>query len=319
MSKRVTVSTADVTLATREKVKAAIGLDGLSGDGKSGLMLEIQHVLEPNWSKIHNTDTENRSLSLYVGMTLQSGDVVGQFQHAKMDKTTGYSPFNYEFFRDDAKKKGCTVCGMDSYTHMWYREGGVLATVNSLNAKNSKVNKYTAWGEPDVVDGKNLIFDLIRDKDVHVVSTIRIKDDYLIEQGERGMTIKNVGMKQMQSDGLQYEFDLLLRMIRPADAERDVPARCEVLKSRYEIFHKGEEYDITPELLKNLKEYLEEGTSRAELDEKLRVELAVGLRERILKNNTVKQIIKMKYPGKLAEKSLKELRTINSEVMELEN
>ena len=44
----------------------------------------------------------------------------------------------------------------------------------------------------------------------------------------------------------------------------------------------GEEYDLSPELLENLREYLEEGTSRAELDEKLRVELAKGLKERIV-------------------------------------
>lgn len=321
---RITVSEQDVALATREQVKAAIGIDGLSGDGKSGLMLEFLHILEPDWNKIHVTDTENRSLSLYVGEPLQSDKKpVGQFHHAKMDKTTGYSPFNYEFFRLDAYKKGCTAVGMDSYTHMWYREGGVLATVNAIEAKTKRgphSNKYTAWGHPDVVDGKNLIFDLIRDSKVHVVSTIRIKNDYVMKQGDNGaMTVEKVGLKQVQSDGLEYEFDLLLRMISPADVEADRPARVEVTKSRYGIFHKGEEYDITPQILNALKEYLEQGTSRAELDEKMRVELATGLKERILADNNIKVVVVKKFPGKLIDKSLKELRQINSLVLELEN
>jgi hypothetical protein len=320
---RITVAKEDVTKATREKVKAAIGIDGVSGSGKSGAMLEILHVLEPNWEKVHITDTENRSLSLYVGTKLQSGNVVGSFYHANMDKSTGYSPFNYEFFRKDAIEKGCTAAGMDSYTHMWYREGGVLATVNAIEAKNKTgkySNKYTAWGHPDVADGKNLIFDLIRDNKIHVVATIRIKNDYILKQSEKGgMTVEKVGMKQVQSDGLEYEFDLLFRMIEPADANKNKPARIKITKSRYDIFTKDEEYDLTRELLQSLKEYLEKGTSKTELEEKLRVELAAGLKKRILADNTIKQVIVTKFPGKLIEKDLKTLREINSIVMELEN
>ncbi len=317
---RITVSEHDVSLAKREQVKASIGIDGLSGDGKSGLMLEIAHKLEPDWQKIHATDTENRSLLLYEGLKLQSGDTVKPFHHAKMSKETGYSPFNYEFFRNDAIKRGCTVGLMDSATHMWYREGGVLSTVNRLNAANKKLNKFNAWGEPDVSEGKNLIFDLIRDDKIHVISTIRIKDAYVMEQGDKGMTVKNVGMKQMQQEGLQYEFDLLMRMISPADTETNIPAKVEILKSRYEIFRKGHEYDMTPKLIDALVEYLEKGTSRDELNEKLRLDLAEGLKERALADQMLKTILKNKYPKtKLQDMDLSTLREINSMFLELES
>lgn len=322
---RVTVSTADVQKAVRLNVKAAIGIDGLSGDGKTGLALEIAHVLEDDWSKISDVDTENRSLSLYIGKTLQSGATVpeGKIEHAVMSKETGYSPFNYEFFRDDAIAKGCTVAIQDSFSHAWFRKDGVLDTVSKINEelakKFGKGNKFNAWADDEVVDGKNLIFDLIRDSRIHVISTLRIKDDYaMITDGNGKNTVQNVGLKQITQDGLQYEFDLLLRVVKPASSSQNTPAKVEVLKSRYDIFEKGEIYDFDNATLLALKEYLEKGTSAAELDEKLRLELAAGLKEQANNNPTLKAYFKNTYPErKMDSLTLKELRDVNSVFLEL--
>jgi len=323
---KVTVTKADVTKATREKVKAAIGIDGISGDGKTGLALEIAHAIEPDWSKLHLTDTENRSFSLYIGQKLQSGDVIpaDTIHHAKMSKETGYSPYNYGFFREDAYEKGCTVCIMDSFTHGWSREGGVLDMVSSINSdlakRNRNPNKFAAWNDEEVIGARNLIFDLIRDNKVHVISTLRIKDDYVILAEDGKNVVKNVGLKQIQQEGLQYEYDLLLRVIRPADAEANTPARVEVLKSRYSLFHKGEEYDIDKSMLKALAEYLEKGTSKAELDEQLRIDLIEGLKEQIGNDTSRKlyTVLKNTYEDrKLAELSLAELRSLNAKFIQV--
>jgi len=326
MPRKITVTKADVIQATRIRVKAAIGIDGISGDGKTGLMIEIAHVLEPDWSKIHITDTENKSFSLYIGQKLQSGDIVPEdtIHHASMSKATGYSPFNYDFFREDAVEKGCTVVGMDSFTHGWSREGGVLDSVSKINedlAKNNrKPNKFAAWNDPDVIAARNLIFDLIRDNRVHVISTLRIKDDYVILAEDGKNVVKNVGLKQIQQEGLKYEYDLLLRVIRPADAEADTPARVEVLKSRYSLFHKGEEYDIDKSMLKALAEYLDKGTSREELDVIMKAELIEGLKEQI-GNDTSKKlytVLKNTYPDrKLDTLTLAELRGLNAKFIEV--
>jgi len=308
--------------ATRTQVRAAIGIDGLSGSGKSGLALFIaKYLANKAWEKVYATDAENNSLSLYVGENLHDKEKVGEFWHAKLDKATGYSPFNYEYYADEAYEKGCLARVQDSYTHMWQREGGVLDMVNKIQAQGDKRynDSYRAWGHPDTVDAKNLIFDLIRDNRMHVISTIRIKDKTVMEQGENGRTvIKKMGDKQMQSEGLIYEFDLMLRTIRAGDKD-GTPPRVYVEKSRYSIFKVGEEYDITPEVMDTLKSYLEEGIDIDELNEKTRIEMAESLRERAIADSDLKVLLKKKYPDtKLAEMDLETLREVNSMFIDIE-
>lgn len=316
---RITVSEQDVRPVQRQQIKAAIGIDGTSGSGKSGAALLIANALEKDWTKIHATDAENLSLALYADKTLNNGVKVGKFYHAKLSKQSGYSPFNYEFYRRDAIKKKCAVAIMDSSTHMWQREGGVLDMVNKIQAE-AKYNRFSAWGHPDVNDGKHLIFDLVRDDTLHVISTMRIKEAYIMKVGNDGSTkVESVGEKQMQQDGLQYEFDLLIRMQTPGDTETKRAPVVTVLKSRYDIFKVGETYELSDSILKALKSYLEEGTSKEEIEHKLRDELIKGLRERANTKKSLKTIFVNKHPQKkLDDLTLEELRALNSDFLQVE-
>jgi hypothetical protein len=307
---------------SRIKARASIGIDGLSGDGKSGLALLIALALskyEPN--KIYATDTENRALALYVGHKMDNGFVIpaGHFYHAPISKEEGYSAFNYEYHRKRAKILGCDVHIMDSFTHCWFRQGGVLDEVNKETMKNVKVNKFTAWGLPDIADAKNLIFELVRDEQVHVISTIRVKEFFAQAIDANGRTeIKSLGEKQMQTDGLTYEFDLVLSMITPGNAQGR-PARVKVTKSRYDIFEKNVEYDMTPELIESLCKYLDEGVDVEVLNERIKTDLVNGLRERIINNVMLLTYFKNTYNDtKLADLPLDELRLLNSKCIELE-
>ena len=53
---------------TREKAKAAIQIQGLSGRGKSGLALLLAYFLTGDWKSVYAIDTENKSMSLYQGL-----------------------------------------------------------------------------------------------------------------------------------------------------------------------------------------------------------------------------------------------------------
>lgn len=320
---RVTIQGRVPEKAARYKVKAAIGIDGTSGEGKTGLALVLAHALAGNeWDKIMVTDTENQSSLLYVGKKLHTGNVVEPFQVMHLTKADGYSPFNYEYCREQAVQAGCKVNIMDSYTHAWFRQGGILDEVNRLqNAANSKYNKYTAWGDKDVADAKNLLFELVRDNRIHVISTIRVKESYVMVTNDAGAIVKvqSVGEQQMQSDGLQYEFDLLLRMIRPG-ADDGTPPRVLCTKSRYDLFVKDTEYDITPELVNALAAYLENGADPAVLEERLRDELIQGLNARITANGQLFALFRNNYKDRrLSEMSLAELRKLNSECLEIES
>lgn len=320
---RVTVKT-KAKQAQRTKVKAAIGIDGLSGNGKTFLALTLAQGLLPkeerdDWSKIYLLDTENNSALLSVGETLHTGNKVGNFYHLPLSKEEGFSPFNYDYAQQDAISKGCEVIIQDSYTHAWQRKGGVLDMVTQVS-KNMKGNKnYRAWGDPDVVDAKNLIFDLIRNNKIHVISTVRIKDAYLMQENDQGrQDLKNVGEKQMQSEGLTYEFDLLMRMVEPGN-KHGKPPRVEISKSRYSILEPGEVYDMTPDLIEDIKEYLNEGVDVDELQKKRREELVESIRNRAKADRTLLAIFKKDHPDKkVADLELEDLRKLNSKFIEIE-
>jgi hypothetical protein len=93
-----------------------------------------------------------------------------------------------------------------------------------------------------------------------MITTVRIKEKFGMEFDEtRGRNkVVSLGEQQVQQDGLKYEPDLVLRMVSPGNMDGTNPV-VEVLKSRYAILRTGEEYEITPELLGQLRQYLEEG------------------------------------------------------------
>ena len=309
------------TLAERTKVKAAIGIDGTSGDGKTYLSLMFAKAFAEDWNKIYVTDAENDSARLAINTKLSTGEVISKFYHQSLDKETGYSPFNYEYCQNEALELGCSVLIQDTFSNCWNRELGVLDMKTIVETSNDRRynDNYRAWGHPDVAKAKNLIFDLIRNNKMHVISTLRIKSDFQMMPDDKGKnTVKEIGLKQIQSEGLTYEFDLLLRMIEPG-SKNGKPPKVEVLKSRYDVFEKGEQYLITKDVLEQLKEYLQDGISIEELNERSKKELAESIKERAKANKTLMSLFKHNYPEtKVADLTLEQLRELNSAFIELE-
>lgn len=310
------------TTLQRSKIKAAIGIDGQSSDGKTGLALELAYVLAGgNWKKIYGLDAENNSMKLYAGERLSSGDVVGEMHYNSLDKDTGYSPFNYEHCQKRATELGCEVFIQDSYSHSWFRENGVLDMKTTIETSGDRRygDNYRAWGHPVITEAKQLLFELIRNSKLHTISTLRIKDDIILTEDDKGKTkIQKVGLKQIQSDGLTYEFDLVVRMVSPGDSNGK-PPRVLIEKSRYSIFKKGEEIDFTPELMKQLKEYLDDGTNPEEINKAIEKELRESIKTRAKEDRRLLAILKARFPEKkVAELNLKELRSLNSDFIEIE-
>ena len=309
-------------LAKRTKVKAAIGIDGTSGDGKTYLALMFAKTFAKEWNKIYVTDAENDSAKLAEGTKLSTGEIIGEFYHQSLDRDTGYSPFNYEYCQKEALELKCSVIIQDTYSNSWNREMGVLDMKTIVETSNDRRynDSYRAWGHPDVSKAKNLIFDLIRSNKMHVISTLRIKSDFqMMEDTDKGRNIvKEIGLKQIQTEGLTYEFDLLLRMLEPGN-KNGKPPKVEVLKSRYDVFEKGQQYLITPNLLEQLHAYLEDGISIEELNERSRQELAQSIKERAMNNKNLMLIFKNTHPEKkVIDLTLEQLRELNSAFIELE-
>lgn len=250
--------------AARQKLKASIMIEGLQGSGKSGLALLFAKALTDDWSKIYAIDTENKSLDLFQGIKANTGETFGEFNKVDLTAEDGYSPSNYLTLRDEAIQAGAEVVIMDSISHMWNRKGGMLDMVSE--AQNAGLDNYRSWGTEQNRKEKEVLNDIVRCADAHIITTVRIKEKFGLEFDEvKGKNkVVSLGEQQIQQDGLKYEPDLVLRMISPGNMDGTNPV-VEVTKSRYAIFRTGEEYEVDDKLLKQLKDYLAEGKDPEEL------------------------------------------------------
>ena len=264
--------------ATRQKLKASIMIEGLQGSGKSGLALLLAKALTDSWDKIYAIDTENRSLDLFEGIKMNTGESFGDFNKVDLTMTDGYAPSNYLALRDEAVKDGAEVIIMDSISHMWNRKGGLLDMV--AEAQSAGLDNYRSWGTDKNRKEKELLNDIVRCADAHTITTVRIKEKFGLEYDEtKGKNkVVSLGEQQIQQDGLKYEPDLVLRMVSPGNMDGTNPV-VTVLKSRYAILRTGEDYEITAELLKQLREYLDEGVSPDVIIEEQRQELIKQVKE----------------------------------------
>ena len=264
--------------AARQKLKASIMIEGLQGSGKSGLALLIAKALTDDWDKIYAIDTENRSLDLLQGIKMKTGDLFGEFNKVDLTIEDGYAPSNYLALRDEAVKAGAEVIIMDSISHMWNRKGGLLDLVAEAQANG--LDNYRSWGTEKNRKEKELLNDIVRCKDAHIITTVRIKEKFGMEYDEtKGKTtVVSLGEQQIQQDGLKYEPDLVLRMINPGNMDGTNPT-VYVIKSRYAILKTGEEYEVTKELLTQLRAYLEEGIDPEVIFKEQRDQLIADIKE----------------------------------------
>ena len=64
---------------------------------------------------------------------------------------------------------------------------------------------YQAWGK--VTPRHNKFIEAIADSPIHLIATMRGKDQYELEKDEKGKTsVKKLGVGAKQRDGFEYEF-----------------------------------------------------------------------------------------------------------------
>lgn len=180
--------------ATRKKAKLRLALCGTSGSGKTYSALLIAKGIGGNIALI---DTENGSGSLYEHL-------------ADYDVAEIHPPFTTDKYITairEAEKSGYNVLIIDSLSHAWAGQGGLLEEVDKRksNAKNS----FTAWR--DVTPMHNKLVDTILQSGMHIIVTMRTKTAYEMEKDERGKIVPvKMGMAPVQRDGLEYEFTVVL-------------------------------------------------------------------------------------------------------------
>lgn len=181
------------TPATRKSTRARIALCGPSGSGKTYTGLTLACALGDRVAVI---DTERGSASKYVGENGWKFDTVAPGKFAP-DALTGLLA--------EAGADGYEVVLLDSWSHYWMGVDGMLEQVDR-RARGG--NNFSGWKEarPD----ERRMIDALISYPGHVIATLRVKTEYVIEENDRGKKVpRKVGLKPEQRDGIEYEFDLV--------------------------------------------------------------------------------------------------------------
>lgn len=245
--------------ARRSKAYLKLGMSAPSGGGKTlsalliafGLMKE-KHPLIPEsdlWSKIVIIDTENGSGELYVGADIANVKI-GEYNAITL--TPPFEADKYTQAIDLAQESGMEVCIIDSTTHLWSGEGGLLEQQN--NAAKRGGNSYTAWR--DITPMHNRFVETMLQTPMHIIATMRSKQEYVQEKDEKGKTtIRKVGLEPEQRKGMEYEFTTFFEI----NAEHEAFGS----KDRTSLFDQ-KTFKITPKIGVELMRWLEGGTDEPE-------------------------------------------------------
>ncbi|MBQ4400965.1 MAG: AAA family ATPase [Synergistaceae bacterium] len=178
--------------AHRTSAKLRLAITGTAGAGKTYSSLLLAFGLGGNIALI---DTENGSGDLYSSL--------GDYDICQLNAP--YDPRRYVQCIHEAEKADYTTIIIDSLSHAWSGQGGILDLQGKIAEAKYRGNSYAAWR--DVTPLQNALVDCLLSSPCHIIATMRSKTDYLQCENERGRTeIRKVGLAPVQREGIDYEF-----------------------------------------------------------------------------------------------------------------
>jgi len=187
--------------AERRNSPLKIALCGPSGSGKTYSALLLAKGIAKNWEDIILIDTENGSGEDYSDL--------GPYQVIPFRPP--FSPEQYALALDYALSHKPAVVVIDSVTHEWDGEGGILSLKDEMGKNNRGQNEFAAWGKLTPLH-TGFINKLIG-YPVHLIVTCRSKSDYVLELNSKGKHVpRKVGTKAIQREGFEFEFKVVFQM-----------------------------------------------------------------------------------------------------------
>jgi hypothetical protein len=189
--------------AQRKRAKIKMGLQGPSGSGKTYSALLVAYGICMEWNKIALVDSENHSGELYAHL--------GEYNVLSI--SSPFTPEKYIEAISICESAGMEVIIIDSCSMEWEY---LLEYHSSLQG-----NSFTNWAK--ITPRHNSFVQKILQSPCHTISTIRTKQDYVLNEKNGKMVPEKVGLKSVQRDGLEYEFTLVfdLDMKNHATASKD--------------------------------------------------------------------------------------------------
>lgn len=193
--------------AERRQAKLKIALTGPSGAGKTFSALCLAQGIG---KKVAVIDTENGSASLYAD----------RFEFDTLVIKPPYTIPKYVDAIKSAQDASYEVIVVDSLSHAWAGDGGLLSKKEALDARGG--NSFANWG--GITKEHEQFKGLLLNCNAHLVCTMRSKQDYILEMNEKGKSSpRKVGLAPIQRDGMEYEFTTVfdLAMDHNAQASKD--------------------------------------------------------------------------------------------------
>lgn len=239
--------------AQRRKAKLRLGLSGPAGSGKTMGALLVGYGITGDWDKICLIDTENYSGDLYANYN-RGGIQIGEYNIISL--AAPYSPDKYVAAIKECEQAGIEVVIIDSLTHAWSGEGGLLDKKGQIEkSKKPGVNSWTAWR--DITPMHNRLVETILTSRCHVVCTLRAKMEHVQEKDPASgkNIVRKIGMNPIQRDGMEYEFTTFV------DIDQD--HQCTSSKDRTSIVD-GKSFTLTVDMGRQFLQWLESGIDAPE-------------------------------------------------------
>jgi hypothetical protein len=198
--------------SNRSAARIRVALQGTSGSGKSYSSLLLGYGLTKDWTKIAVIDTENKSAHLYSHL----GD------YFVLNLSAPFTPERYIEAIDTCENAGMEVIIIDSISHEWEGDGGILDMHSQLAG-----NSFTNWSK--LTPRHNSLVQKIIASNSHIIATVRSKQDYVITEKNGKLAPEKVGMKGVQRDGLEYDFTIFF--------ELDIYNNATSTKDRTQLFN----------------------------------------------------------------------------------
>jgi hypothetical protein len=177
--------------ASRKKSKIRLLLSGPSGSGKTYSALQIAFGLG---KKIAVIDTERGSAELYSDL--------GEYYVLPLNP-----PFRTENYVEAihvAEKEGFDVIIIDSLTHAWAGEGGILDQHDAVTGFGG--NSWAAWKPITPLHAR--LVDTILQSSAHIISTVRSKTAYAIDNSEGKSRPVKIGQAPQQKPDMEYDYTI---------------------------------------------------------------------------------------------------------------
>ena len=221
--------------AERRKAKLRLAITGPAGSGKTyGALLIAQGL----GGRIAMIDTENGSGDLYSAVC----------DYDILNINAPFDPRKYIQAIHDAENESYDVLIIDSLSHCWISEGGLLDIKEQL-AASGKYNSFSAWSK--VTPLQNKLIEAMLTSKCHIIATMRSRTDYVQVVNDKGRTeIRKVGLAPVKRDGMDYEFGVVFDL----NTEHSVT----VSKDRTSLFD-GQSFTLSTDTGAKLLEWLNSG------------------------------------------------------------